>query len=104
MFDAIEGTPTEKQEVVTNCDHLARVKFSKALPFAFTEHGAIQAAKVLNSEQAIEIGVYVARDYLLRKQMREGHDSLEGKRMQKRARLIFQESTFTLVSLAWFGD
>ncbi|MBP5997263.1 MAG: ORF6N domain-containing protein [Azonexus sp.] len=38
-------TPEEKAEVVTNCDHLARLKFSRSLPFAFTEHGAIQAAK-----------------------------------------------------------
>jgi hypothetical protein len=28
-------------------DHLAKLKFSKALPYAFTEHGAIQAANVL---------------------------------------------------------
>lgn len=34
-------TPDEKAEVVANCDHLAKLKFSKALPFAFTEHGAI---------------------------------------------------------------
>ena len=26
----------EKVEVVANCDHLARLKFSKSLPFAFT--------------------------------------------------------------------
>ena len=38
----------EKTEVVTNCDHLASLKFSKSLPFAFTEHGAIQAANILN--------------------------------------------------------
>jgi hypothetical protein len=30
----------EKLEVITNCDHLARLKFAKSLPFAFTEHGA----------------------------------------------------------------
>ena len=34
-------TQEEKIEVVTNCDHLAKLKFSKTLPFAFTEHGAI---------------------------------------------------------------
>ena len=34
----------EKTEVVANCDHLQNLKFSKALPFAFAEHGAIQAA------------------------------------------------------------
>jgi hypothetical protein len=26
--------------VVAHCDHLAKLKFSKALPCAFTEHGA----------------------------------------------------------------
>lgn len=40
-------TAAEKAEVVANCDHLQKLKFSKALPFAFTEHGAIQAANVL---------------------------------------------------------
>ena len=43
----------EKAEVVTNCDHLARLKFSRSLPFAFTEHGAIQAANVLGSPRKI---------------------------------------------------
>ncbi|MYN04436.1 ORF6N domain-containing protein [Pseudoduganella sp. DS3] len=54
----------EKQEVVANCDHLAKLKFSKALPYAFTEHGAIQAANVLASPQAIEVGVYVVRAFV----------------------------------------
>jgi hypothetical protein len=27
--------------VVTNCDHLKRLKFSPVLPWAFTEHGAL---------------------------------------------------------------
>ena len=42
-------TPAEKAEVVTNCDHLVRLKFSPVLPRALTEHGAIMAANVLNS-------------------------------------------------------
>ena len=45
----------EKAEVVTNCDHLEKLKFSKVLPHAFTEHGAIQAANVLASPLAIEM-------------------------------------------------
>lgn len=36
-------TQAEKQEVITICDHLYGLKFAKSLPFAFTEHGAIQA-------------------------------------------------------------
>ena len=38
------------------------------LPFAFTEHGAIQAANVLNSPRAVEMGVYVVRAFV---QLRE---------------------------------
>ena len=49
----------EKSEVVANCDHLAKLKFSMTLPHAFTEHGAIQAANVLGSPEAIQMGVYV---------------------------------------------
>jgi hypothetical protein len=54
----------EKAEAVTNCDRFANLKFSKTLPFAFTEHGAIQAANVLNSGQAIDMGVYVVRAFV----------------------------------------
>ena len=57
-------TADEKTEVVANCDHLQNLKFSKALPFAFTEHGAIQAANVLASSQAVEMGIYVVRAFV----------------------------------------
>ena len=44
-------TAAEKAEVVANCDHLSLLKFSPVLPYAFTEHGAIMAANVLNSQK-----------------------------------------------------
>ena len=44
--------PEEKKEVVTNCDLLGNVKYSNVLPYAFTEHGAIMAASVLNTPRA----------------------------------------------------
>jgi hypothetical protein len=34
------------------------------LPFAFTEHGAIMAANVLNSPQAVEMSVFVVRAFV----------------------------------------
>ncbi len=40
-------TQAENAAVVANCDHIQNPRFSKALPFAFIEHGAIQAANVL---------------------------------------------------------
>lgn len=65
----LQLTAAEKAEVVANCDHLAKLKFSKTLPFAFTEHGAIQAANVLASPQAVEIGVYVVRAFVRLREM-----------------------------------
>jgi len=49
--------------VVANCDHIQNPRFSKALPFAFTEYGAIQAANVLASSRAVEMGIYVVRAF-----------------------------------------
>lgn len=57
-------TDIEKSEVVTNCDHLAKLKFSKSLPFAFTEYGAVAIANVLASPQAVEMGIYVVRAFV----------------------------------------
>jgi len=66
----------EKAEVVANCDHLSKLKFSKALPYAFTEHGAIQAANVLASPQAVEMGIYVVRAFVRLREMAIGHQDL----------------------------
>ena len=34
------------------------------LPYVFTEHGAIQAANILNSPRAVEMGIYVVRAFV----------------------------------------
>ena len=60
----------EKGEVITNCDHLAHLKFAKSLPYAFTEHGALMAANILRSEQAVQMSVFVIRAFVrLREQI-----------------------------------
>ena len=38
-------------------------------PYAFTEHGAIQAANVLNSPKAVEMGIYVVRAFVRLREM-----------------------------------
>jgi len=47
-------TEEEKTEVIANCDNLKNLKYSPHLPYAFTEHGAVMLASVLNSERAIK--------------------------------------------------
>ncbi|HAL44898.1 MAG TPA: hypothetical protein DCP47_03130 [Phycisphaerales bacterium] len=54
---------SDRDEVVANCDHLQKLKFSSTLPYAFTEHGAIMAASVLNSPQAIQTSIFVVRAF-----------------------------------------
>ena len=72
----LQLTAAEKAEVVANCDHLQKLKFSKVLPNAFTEHGAIQAANVLASAQAVEMGIYVVRAFVQLRQASAVHADL----------------------------
>jgi hypothetical protein len=80
-------TPEEKTEVVANCDHLEKLKFSKAMPLAFTEHGAIMAASVLNSPKAIEVSVFVVRAFIQLREVIAGHKELARKIAQLERRL-----------------
>jgi phage regulator Rha-like protein len=41
-----------------------RGQHRKYLPFALTEHGAIMAANILNSRQAVQMSVFVVRAFL----------------------------------------
>ena len=52
-----------KEKVVVNCDHLKKLKFSSSLPYAFTEHGAVMLASVLNSGVAVEVSIQVVRTF-----------------------------------------
>lgn len=47
-----------------NATRSQRHRDPRFLPYAFTEHGAIQAANVLNSDAAIEMGVHVVRAFV----------------------------------------
>jgi hypothetical protein len=72
-------TGAEKKEVITNCDHLARLKFSPVLPLAFTEHGTLMLGNVLNSERAIEVSLLVVRTFVSIRQMLSSHKDLAAK-------------------------
>jgi hypothetical protein len=91
-------TAAEKAEVVTNCDHLQQLKFSKSLPYAFTEYGAIQAANVLNSARAVEMGLYVVRAFVRLKEASTSHADL-AKRLaeleEKTEVLTMEHDTFS---------
>jgi hypothetical protein len=56
-------------------------------PFAFTEHGAIQAANVLNSDTATAVGVQVVRAFLRLRQLLINHKALAAKLTELDARV-----------------
>ena len=52
-------TDAERDKVVTNCDHLSKLKFSKTNPYAFTEQGVAMLSAVLRSETAVAVSVRI---------------------------------------------
>jgi len=88
----------EKAEVVANCDHLVRLKYSKVTPYAFTEHGAIQAANVLASPQAVEMGIFVVRAFVHIRELAVSHGDL-AKRLdaleQKTEKIALSHDSFS---------
>lgn len=49
------------------------------LPYAFTEHGALMAASVLNTPRAIDVSVYVVRAVVKLRALLSTHKELAGK-------------------------
>jgi hypothetical protein len=70
---AFRLTAEEKAELVTICDRFSRLKHSVASPLAFTEHGVIMAANVLNSPRAIEGSLQVVRVFVKMREMMVSH-------------------------------
>ena len=73
---AIRLTAIEKTELVTICDRFARLKHSTTTPIAFTEHGVIMAANVMNSPKAIEGSVQVVRAFVKMRDVMISHRDL----------------------------
>jgi hypothetical protein len=69
----------EKKEVVTNCDHLTQLKYSPYLPYAFTEHGAVMLANVLNSPVAVKASIQIVRAFLRLRKLLASNASLARK-------------------------
>lgn len=85
----------EKDKVVANCDHLNKLKYSRLPPYAFTEHGALMAASVLNTDRAVELSVFVVRAFVklrrvisLHKEIEQKIDDLENRMIEHDDQLV----------------
>ena len=59
----------EKNELVANCDRFKMLKHATVSPFAFTEHGAVMLACILNSKRAIEANIRIIRIFTAMREM-----------------------------------
>jgi hypothetical protein len=69
--DAIQIRRSRSQSVI-----LKRGKNIKYLPLAFTEHGAIMVASVLNSSRAVDMSIFVVRAFLRLREWIAGRSEL----------------------------
>lgn len=97
MFELTTG---EKTEVVTKCDRLRALKFSSTLPHAFTEHGAIQAANILNSDAAVEMSVHVVRAFNRLRHLVINHKAISGKLAELDARVSAHDEQLAAIIAA----
>lgn len=62
-------TKEEKEMIILQFSNLAPLKYSKVLPYVFSEHGAVMLASILNSEKAIEMNIQIVRVFTKIRQM-----------------------------------
>ena len=72
-------TKSEKDELVTNCDRLQRLKHSTTLPRVFTEQGVAMLSSVLNSDRAVQVNIEIMRAFVRLRQMLDAHKDLRRK-------------------------
>jgi len=69
----------------------------RKLPWAFTEHGAIQAANVLNSPRAIAMGVYVVRAFVRLRELLASNTALARKLDELERRYKHHDDAITAI-------
>jgi hypothetical protein len=59
-----EANSSLRSQIATSNTTLSARGGRRTRPYAFTEHGAIQAANILNTSRAVEMGIYVVRAFV----------------------------------------
>jgi two-component sensor histidine kinase len=79
----------------------------RKLPFAFTEHGAIMAATIMNTPHAVEVSVYVVRAFVQLRAVLSTHAALAKKLEEverKTEALALQHDTLAADTRAQFKE
>ena len=62
-------TDSEKQEVVTKCDHLQNLKYSRNSPHVFTEAGIFMLATLIDSNEARNVAFKIIETFTEHQQL-----------------------------------
>jgi phage regulator Rha-like protein len=92
-----ELTKEEKNQVVANCDHLEKLKFSPVLPKVFTEHGVMMVANVLTSERAIQVSIQIIEVFVKMREILTDNLSLKLDIEEIKKKLSSQSKNIELV-------
>jgi len=79
QIDLQEVTALRSQFATSNNDTKQGRGGTRYCPFAFTEHGAIMAAALLNSPQAVQMSMFVVRAFVQMREALAGHQELAKK-------------------------
>jgi hypothetical protein len=80
-------TETEALNRSQNATGSQKHRDPRSSPYAFTEHGAIMAAMVLNSPRAVEMSVYVVRAFVQLRELLSSNKDLARRLDQLEARI-----------------
>lgn len=69
----------EEAEVMRSQNVTAPKRNIRFLPKAFTEHGALMAASILNTPRATQVSVYVIKAFVKLRELLSSHKELAGK-------------------------
>ena len=72
-------TPGEKAELVAKRNKLQKLKYYPGMPKAFSEHGALMLASVLNSPVAVHASIQVVRAFVRLRSLLAAHKDLAAK-------------------------
>ncbi len=75
----LDGALAHRSQISTGSEKVPSHGGRRKLPWCFTEHGAIMAANVLNSRQAVSMSVYVVRAFVKLREMMALHKDLAKK-------------------------
>ncbi len=71
-----EAAELDRSQIATGSQKHRDPRFQ---PYAFTEHGALMAASVLNTARAVEVGRYVVQAFVQQRELLAAHKDLASK-------------------------